>query len=372
MNSKKNILFVHEVASQAEILSSYLIEKYSDIYDVKRIIYFNHKYYKTLKYPETVFDAWCDIGEYKKWFLWQLKTSWKLLSFLWKHKRIILQADVIHFFSGSSFFPKNIDIFFLKFFLKKKIIMEYNGSEMRQPLYSQSINIFYRLSEGCHYFNDKQVKKKLLKIHNYFDVIIVPYPELILQIKNIIFNSTDKKIQFLPHIIDIPPEKNMRYLWKIKEDFSQTFTIIHAPSNKNTKGSVYIQKIVHDLQKKYPYVIYKELHNIPREEVLREIKNADCVIDQMLIGDIWIFALEALAYGTPVFAFLLEEVYENYPKDFPVINANLLNLFIQLESFLRKSLQDRIIISDTSRNYTEKNHSLEIIWEKYRNIIAML
>ena len=68
---KKNILFVHEVASQAEILWNF-IYNIDSIYNIKRILYFNHKYYKKSEI-NNLYDANLDINIYKKWLIWKIK-----------------------------------------------------------------------------------------------------------------------------------------------------------------------------------------------------------------------------------------------------------------------------------------------------------
>lgn len=360
---KKNILFVHEVASQAEILWNAIFYWNLGPYNIKRIIYFNHKYYKqTEKENDILISADLNINAYKNWFLWKITTAIKLIVFLFMNLNIILKADIIHFFSGSTFLPKNIDLFFLKVILKKKIIMEYNGSEIRQPDFSKNLNIFYQLSEGCHYFSDNTVKKNLLRNIKYMDKVILPYPEVFLQIKNIIWKSN--KLVMLPHIIDYTFLQ--KYSWIQYKNSS--FKILHAPSNLNTKWTKFIREVVKNLKLKYNFINYVEITNKSRKEVFLELNNTDLVIDQMLIWDFWIFALESMGVWIATISFLLDEVIKEYPSDLPIINANLLTLYSKIEELiLDRNLT--YLIWQRSRKYVHDNHSEPIILEKYKEIL---
>lgn len=358
----KNILFVHEVASQAEILSKAIL-KSNLWFNIKRILYFNHKYYKQAEKEDNILiSANLDIDLYKKSFFWRLIISWRLIIFLIQNINIILKADIIHFFSWSSFLPLNIDLFFLKKIFKKKIIMEYNGSEIRQPNFSNKINIFYKLSEWCHYFSDSIVKKRLKRNIKYCDKIILPYPELFLQANNILWKSN--KLIILPHIIDYQFLKNIdkqKNIWdKIK--------ILHAPSNLNTKWTMYIREIIKLLKLKYNFIDYKEITNKKREDIFKEFKNTDIVIDQMLIWDFWIFALEAMSAWVITISYLLDQVEKSYPKNLPIINANLFTLYSKIEKLILDKNQINII-GKKSQEYVFDNHSEDVIFKKYKELL---
>lgn len=359
----KKILMVHEVASQAELLWTSIKKYYGDTYEVKRIIYFDHKYYKK---SNNILKVWLSINDVQKSFLSKIVAWFKILKFLIKNFNIIKESDIIHFFSGSSFLPKNLDIPILKRIFNVKIIMEYNWSEIRMPKYSESVNPYYKLSEGCNYFSDKQVKKHLKKIQKHLDLIIIPYYELYWNIQWVVVSD---KIKILPHII----EKNYIIEWSndnLCNNWNK-FKILHAPSNKNTKWSFYINKCINLLQKKYNFIEYTEITNKSRKEVLSLIKDTDIVIDQMLIWDYGIFAIEAMSFWKPTICYLLDSVIKKYPSNLSIVNTDLIWLYHTIEELILDKNNLSKIWKD-SLNFIKSYHLENTVIKKYKELLDSL
>jgi hypothetical protein len=82
------------------------------------------------------------------------------------------------------------------------------------------------------------------------------------------------------------------------------------------------------------------IENSPHKRALEDYKNADLVIDQVLIGWYGGFAVEGMKMGKPVAAFIREEdlkfIPEEMAKDLKetVININPFNIEIVLEEYL--------------------------------------
>lgn len=355
----KKILFVHEAASQASILSNYLSMSHWKEYSVKHLLYFNHKYYKQWKKWIQI-NLWLNINDLNN-KLNKILAWMKIIIFLVKNSKLIFDADIIHFFAWSTFLPQNLDLFFLKKIMRKKIIMEFNWSDVRKPNHSNQINKFFKFWTWWYYNNDFIVDKKIKKIDKYTDKIIVPYYELYY---NVVWSiSNQDKISVLYHIID----SSFIFSWKIIKNPNK-IKIIHAPTNKWIKWSEYILKIVSELKNKFWNLEYEELTNIPRNTILEKINESDIVIDQLILWDFWVFSLESMYNNKITLCYLLDEVKNKYPSELPIINVNINNLEKKLEEIILNIATYREIWNKWN-DYVIKNHSEEVIWRQYIDII---
>jgi glycosyltransferase involved in cell wall biosynthesis len=150
--------------------------------------------------------------------------------------------------------------------------------------------------------------------------------------------------------------------------------ILHAPNHKMMKGSSFVFAAIDKLKAEgYDIeLIFKQ--NVPNNEFLSIISEADIVVDQLILGWYAMFAMEAMSFGKPVICYLrpdLLKTFENTgciaPNEIPLISAQPAELADVLRSLLLKpdSLYD---IGRRSRRYVEKYHSLNAVGEFYDEI----
>ncbi|HOV21572.1 MAG TPA: glycosyltransferase [bacterium] len=260
----------------------------------------------------------------------------------------IFNYDIFHFHFNTSFFKNNADLYILKK-LNKKIIMQFWGSDIR--IYSIGMKINPFLSEIKS--NPKKEKKrleKIKKISKFVDAAIVSDGELFYYIKDYF-----KKIFFLPQISDIS-------IFRFPSLEKKEPVIIHAPSNREFKGTEKIIEVIKELEKKYKFT-FKILENIPNEQILNEVLNADIVIDQILIGTYGIFSIEAMGCGKPVICYINENYRKFYPEELPIVSASIDNLYVQLEKLIKDG-KLRHEIGKKSREYFEKYHAIDVVTKK--------
>ena len=101
----------------------------------------------------------------------------------------------------------------------------------------------------------------------------------------------------------------------------KTIRVVHAPSAMDLKGSAYVIEACAALKTKGVKIELALVTGKPHREVLKEITNADLVVDQLLAGAHGVFAVEAMALGVPTLAYIRDDLASLYPKDFPVISA---------------------------------------------------
>ena len=171
--------------------------------------------------------------------------------------------------------------------------------------------------------------------------------------------------------IDLNMYSRLGELKPVKNDI---FTIVHAPNHRTIKGTEYIIKAVRNLQKKGYEIELILLEKMSNDNVLKAIKNADLVVDQLIIGWYAMFAIEAMVAQKPTVCFLRQDLLNFYraknliePNDPPLINLNIENFEEGLEEFIN----DRELLASYAKRsfeYVSRIHSTESIGMKFKQI----
>lgn len=138
--------------------------------------------------------------------------------------------------------------------------------------------------------------------------------------------------------------------------------IVHAPSNKNIKGTIYIEKALSNLKRKYDFD-FLFLHNVRNDEVREALKKADIVVDQLILGAYGVLSVEAMAFGKPVVCYIRDDLLKKYPEDLPIINANPETIEDTLETLIKDPIM-RFKIRMNSRKFAERYHDSKVVAEK--------
>jgi len=285
----------------------------------------------------------------KNLFLSRIQKIYFILMMVIKYKYFIYIG------SGTGLLSNRKEINFFKFF-KKQTMIVYVGCDARMPemveKYKWNTCIYcpqeYKDFVGC----DLELKRKRIREEeSLFDFIVSPH-ECAGYIQNKYIN-----ILWPVDMARFP----VRDEFKISE---KIFRILHAPSNKEYKGSKYIIDVINKLKKYYDFE-FVIVQNIDINTLYQEIINSDLIIDQMLAGWYGLFAIEAMALSRPVICYIREKYSEG--GECPIINANPDTLFDVLLSIL--SAPDKLKeIGHRSRKYVEKNHSDFIVAKRLLDI----
>jgi glycosyltransferase involved in cell wall biosynthesis len=130
--------------------------------------------------------------------------------------------------------------------------------------------------------------------------------------------------------------------------------VVHAPSAPIAKGTGYIERALDSLRGDVEFE-YVQLQGVPRDEAMRLVARADVFIDQVVIGDYGMAAIEAMAFGKPTVAWVKPSVRANYPDDLPVVNADPSGLHDALGGLLASG-ERRRDIGVASRAFVERYH----------------
>ena len=287
------------------------------------------------------------------------------------------EFDVIHYNFGSSIAPRKLrpnvtgfkkilkfiynntygtlfSYYDLKKAKQKGIVtaVTYQGSDARQGWYCEK---HYKI-HFCHKHpdiyppnSDKVKQEQIKQVDKYADLIYSVNPD--------IMNVLPKRTKFIPYA-SVDPRK-----WQpcpLPEKANKILHIVHAPSNREIKGTKYIINAFEQLKKNGIEFKYTLVENIPNHEARKIYEMADILIDQLLAGYYGGLAVELMALAKPVICYIRDEDMKYMPKDMvkdmPIINATPDTIYEVLKNYLTKDKDKLRDIGLASRQYAEKYH----------------
>ena len=246
----------------------------------------------------------------------------------------LIKYDCFHFHFDRTLLPKALDLPVLKFF-KKKIFMEFHGTELRGVLVEYQSEIFQIVKRSPAH---KKLIKKLIK---HADGIILHDEELRKYI------PYDVPIYIVPLRVEIeklvPTYSNMN---------NERIMIVHAPTKRDVKGTKYILETMEEFKEEIDFVL---IENKKREEAWALYQKADIIIDQLILGTYGVLSIESMALGKPVITNISDGMKSVFPEELPVVNANIYNLKEKVEELIQnKALRHELGVR--GREYVETYH----------------
>lgn len=251
-------------------------------------------------------------------------TQWRALA------RLLPRTDVFHFVFGLTLVPQALQFPLLRL-TGRKSVMHYLGSDIRGKTREQ-------LAFG---------KKAGAEIVGSYDAIRwVPEAEVIPP-------GID-----LSGIVPAPPTDRSRPV------------VLHAPSSRRRKGTEHVVEAVAGLDADLEIV--EGLHH---DDAFERYRNADIVVDQLNAGWYGLFAIECMALGKPVVAFLHEEAVrrtnEAFGTSVPIVPATAETLRETLRPLVADAAERRRV-GAASRAYVERVHDIERIADRLLEVYARL
>jgi hypothetical protein len=272
----------------------------------------------------------------------------------------LFRYNVYIFAGGTSFFPP-YDLWLLKFF-RKRVIMVFHGTDSRAP-YLSSVSVG---AQG--YFDVEQcaretraIKKYLQMVEKYADVLIDNPAASHLHGRKVI-NWHDIGIPFKCSVLSEQQPANT-FVEK------KGCVILHAPTRPE-KGSAQIEEAINSLKNKGHEINFIKLVARTNAEVLEAIAGCDFVVDE-LFSDVFMasFATEAASFGKPAIVGLYE-----YEKVLACISEKHMIPPVMLctaegvEAAIEKLILDkeyRLQLGSDARNFVERQWCATEVAQRY-------
>jgi glycosyltransferase involved in cell wall biosynthesis len=243
----------------------------------------------------------------------QQLTQWRAFA------QLALRTDVFHFYFGLTLVPKSLQ-FPLLHALRKKSLFHYLGSDIRGK--SPDALAYGRRADAQ------------------------------------IVGSFDAQ-RWVPEAEVIPPGLDLRPFTPVPPSDRAKPIVVHAPSNRQKKGTDYVIAACEQLPVELDIV-----EGVPHDEARERYARADIVVDQLNAGWHGVFALEAMALGKPVLAYLKPDVVERAERQFgmriPIVPTTKETLVDDLRPLVQEPARRREL-GAASREYVERVHDIDAI-----------
>jgi glycosyltransferase involved in cell wall biosynthesis len=244
--------------------------------------------------------------------------------------RLLPRADVFHFYFGLTLVPKSLQFPILRA-LRKKSLYHFLGSDIRGKSPAE-------LAYG---------RRADAQVVGSFDAL-----------------------RWVPDAEMIPPGLDLRPFTPVPPSDRERPVVVHAPSSRAKKGTEHVIAACAELPVELDLV-----EDVPHEEARERYARADIVVDQLNAGWHGIFALEAMALGKPVLAYLKPDVVEraerSYGTEVPIVPATADTLVEALRPLVADPGLRRRIGAE-SRAYVERVHDIDVIADRLVDLYSRL
>lgn len=252
---------------------------------------------------------------------------------------LLSSYDIYVFQYGSSLLPAYRDFPLLKR-MGKKIICLFNGDDIRhwsagEPIwqsYGLELSKFYRSYPLANSLRTLRMAERyadaIYSIPSQSELAVRPYMHFYVAVN----------LSLYEHRV---PERDVP-------------VVVHAPSFRGLKGTEEILAALEKLRSEGVKFELRLLEGKTNQEVIRELEDADVVVDQLDVPLHGMLALEGMATGCAVAGGNHPE-FIPLPPDRPVLHVGVANVYSQLRRLLTdKELRLRLAYS--GRPFVEKYH----------------
>lgn len=296
-----------------------------------------------------------------------LQREWKRWKLLW---RALRHFDVVHLNFGQTILPVRfeprgirgrlfsvyvravefLDLRLLKM-AGKAVVVTYQGDDARQGDYlrrNYEISPADEAGEGYYTTRSDRRKRDVIGVMaGLADLIFALNPDLL--------GVLPDRAQFLPYAsVDpvqwMPPDRAP----------GAVPVVLHAPSHRGVKGTRFVTAAVDRLKAEGVPFEFVMVEGLSREEARRVYERADLLVDQLLCGWYGGLAVEAMALGVPVVAYVREADLQHIPEDMraeiPVVNATPDTIYRVMRDLLTNHVAELPALGRRSRAFVERWH----------------
>ncbi|MGH2934156.1 MAG: hypothetical protein ACRDL2_06530 [Gaiellaceae bacterium] len=254
----------------------------------------------------------------------QQLTQWRAFA------QLAPQTDVFHFYFGLTLLPKSAQFPLLRA-LRKPCVMHFLGSDIRG-----------------------RPPEELAWARRAGAVIVGSYDA----------------VRWVPNAYVVPPGIDVASIAPAPPKAEGRPVVLHAPSSRARKGTAEVVAACEELGLDLDLV-----EGLDHREAFERYRTADLVVDQLNAGWYGMFAIEAMALGKPVVAFLHEQAAQRtkdaFGVDVPIVHATKQTLTDVLRR-LTSSPEELQRIGAASRAYVERVHDLSRIADRLLDLYAGL
>lgn len=264
--------------------------------------------------------------------------------------RFALQAfrrfDVFHFYFGHTLFPYPFPDLPVLRALGKRVVFHFCGCDVR----NRAETLRQYETSACAECSAPTCLSKRNPDRSLADALFVSTPDL---------------LEFVPGATLVPAPIDLAR-WTPRLPRTRLISrvdplrIVHAPSDREKKGTRHVIGAVERLARAGYPVELMMLEGVPHDEVPRFCGRADIGVDQLLIGAYGTAAVEMMATGLPVVCRIRDDLRSHYPADLPIVSAGPHDVFEALESLIRDP-DRRVELGRRGVAYVRREHEMHTV-----------
>jgi len=235
----------------------------------------------------------------------------------------------------------------------KAIFVTYQGDDARQGDYCRAhFPIHYVHNVSPEYYplgTDALKRRRIAAFDRYADGIYALNPDLM--------HVLPDRAQFLPYSnIDLDA-------WQPVASFNSSARriVLHAPTHREVKGTPYVVEAMTRLIAEGVPAELVMIEGQAHREARAAYERADVIVDQLLAGWYGGLAVEAMALGKPVVAYLRQKdlvfIPEAMRREIPVVHAEPSTIYQTLKDLLSRPAPELAALGARGRRYVEHWHS---------------
>lgn len=278
----------------------------------------------------------------------------RLLDAIWgaavlaKH---LLQADVIHWHFGLRPTQQHCLLLFARLAGKFQVV-EFWGSDIRIPqLEARDNPHFAAVLETQEYREFESTTGSLRR-----QVLFSRYCNRFIcstGLREYVHPRLRPRVRHLPQRIDCA---NYRPVYP--DPATAVPIVAHAPSAPIIKGTAAVQAAI--AAQRPGACEFRLIQGLPHDQAVAAIAGCDIFVDQLRYGHHGLAAIEAMALGKPVVAWIKPAMQRQYPADCPIVIANPDSLPGVLAELLHDG-QRRHQLGILGRRYVERHHDAPLV-----------
>jgi hypothetical protein len=265
---------------------------------------------------------------------------------------LALQQKLVHgLYDKYARLMQQIELHTLRW-LRRPILIQYQGDDARQGDYCRAnYEISIANAVDSDYYtpaSDALKREQIALLSKYCAKIYALNPDLL--------HVLPKGSEFLPYShISL---KEWQPFYTQMED--RPLRIGHAPSHRGAKGTNLVLTAFDQLKRKGFVFETLLIEGVSNKEAKEMYAAVDIMVDQLFAGWYGGLAVEAMALGKPVLAYIRESDLIFIPRemrsDLPIINVTPSTIESTLRTVLEMPRERLLILAKRSRAYVEKWH----------------
>lgn len=145
--------------------------------------------------------------------------------------------------------------------------------------------------------------------------------------------------------------------------------VVHGPSNPAVKGTAILEAALDRLRRRGACFRYQRVEGLPHDQARAWYERADVVVDQLHIGWYGVLAVEAMALGKPVIAYVRDDLRSHLGGEPPLAMASPADVETVLDGLLADASRRRAL-GVRARAWAEAHHDVRRIAAGLREVYA--